>query len=437
MRKLLIGAAVTAATLLAAPAAMAQTEIEWWHAMGGRNGELVDQIAASFNEKQSDYVVKPVYKGNYTETLNAAIAAFRAGEPPAIVQVFEVGTATMMAAKGAIYPVYQLMEDAGEPFDQSDYLPAVISYYTTTDGKLLSMPFNSSTPVMWYNKDAFKKAGLDPDAPPKTWSQVAEYSREIVDAGYPCGFSFGWQSWVQLENFSAWHNVPFATKENGFAGTDTELVFNSPLHVRHIQNIADWGKEGLFKYGGRRGDSLPMFNNAECAMWMNSSAYYGGIKSAAQFDFGIAKLPYYEDVDGAPQNSIIGGATLWVMQGKSDAQYKAVAKFFTHLSSAEIQAMWHQETGYLPITLGAYELSKKQGFYEKEPGTDVAIQQMTAKQPTPNSKGLRLGNFVQIRDVINEELEAVWNGDKSAQEGLDTAVERGNELLRQFEKATN
>ena len=140
--------------------ALAVTEVQWWHAMGGVNGERVNKIAADFNASQSEYKVVPSYKGNYTETMTAAIAAFRAKEQPHIVQVFEVGTATMMAAKGAVYPVEQMMKDAGEAFDKSIYLPAVISYYQTSDGELLSMPFNSSTPVLWYNKDAFKKAGI-------------------------------------------------------------------------------------------------------------------------------------------------------------------------------------------------------------------------------------------------------------------------------------
>ena len=164
----------TAALIAGATPALAQTEIQWWHAMGGALGEKVDEIAAGFNATQSDYEVVPVYKGNYTETMTAAIAAFRTGQQPHIVQVFEVGTATMMAAEGAIYPVYQLMEDTNEPFDPDAFLPSVTGYYTTTDGRMLSMPFNSSTPVMYFNKEAFIAAGLDPDNPPRTWAEFGE-----------------------------------------------------------------------------------------------------------------------------------------------------------------------------------------------------------------------------------------------------------------------
>ena len=418
-----------------AGSAMAATEIQWWHAMGGKLGEKVVEIAEGFNASQSDYKVTPVYKGNYTETMTAAIAAFRAKQQPHIVQVFEVGTASMMAAKGAIYPVYQMMADAGEAFDPNDYLASVTGYYTDTDGNMLSMPFNSSTPVLYYNKTAFEKAGIS--GAPKTWPEVEAAAMKAQAAGYPCGFTTGWQSWVQIENFSAWHNLPTGTKANGFAGTDTEFVFNGPDHVKHIGQLAEWQKSKVFDYGGRRSESAPKFYGQECVMYMNSSASYAGVKANAKdFEFGVSSLPHWPDVGGAPQNTIIGGATLWVLQGHDAEDYKAAAKFFSYLSSAEVQADWHQFTGYLPITTAAFELSASQGFYEQNPGTDVAIKQMTNKAPTENSKGLRFGNFVQIRDIINEEMEAIWAGTKSAQEGLDDAVSRGNALLRKFEAAT-
>ena len=422
----------TTALALTAGTAMAQTEVQWWHAMGGTNGERVDKIAADFNATQSDYKVVPVYKGNYTETMTAAIAAFRAGEHPHLVQVFEVGTATMMAAKGAVYPVEQLMADAGESFDKSDYLPAVISYYQTPEGELLSMPFNSSTPVLWYNADALEAAGVQP---PKTWDEVKSAAKALVDNGMACGLSFGWQSWVMIENFGAWHNLETGTKENGFAGFDTEFTFNNEHVVARLADIASMSADKHFVYGGRRGDSLPLFTNGECGMWMNSSAYYGSIKGQAEFKFGQTMLPLDTNVADAPQNSIIGGATLWALAGHEAEEYKGLAKFMTYLSSAEVQAWWHQETGYVPITTAAAELSESQGFYEANPGTDTAIKQLSLNAPTPNSRGIRFGNFVQVRDVINEEMEALWAGDKTAQEAMDTAVKRGNELLRRFERS--
>jgi len=415
-------------------AAYAETEVQWWHAMGGTNGERVNKIAEDFNATQDEFKVVPVYKGNYTETMTAAIAAFRAKEHPQIVQVFEVGTATMMAAKGAIYPVEKLMQDAGEPFDGNAFLPAVASYYETTDGELLSMPFNSSTPVMWYNKDALDAAGA---SIPETWDDVKVAAQKLVDNGMDCGVSFGWQSWVMVENFSAWHNIGMGSKENGFAGFDTELTFNNASVAARLDDVAAMSKGNLFKYGGRRGDSLPLFTGGECGMWMNSSAYYGSIKGQAEFEFGQTMLPLDTSLADAPQNSIIGGATLWVLGGHDDAEYKGTAKFLTYLSSPEVQAWWHQETGYVPITTAAYELSKEQGFYESNPGTDTAIKQLSLNPPTANSRGLRFGNFVQIRDVINEEMEELWSGQKSAKDALDAAVERGNALLRKFERSAS
>ena len=413
----------------------AATEVQWWHAMGGLNGDRVNKIAADFNATQSDYEVVPVYKGNYTETMTAAIAAFRAKQQPHIVQVFEVGTATMMAAEGAVYPVEQVMKDGGEPFDKSTFLPAVISYYQTPDGELLSMPFNSSTPVLWYNQDALDKAGVA--SAPTTWDEMKSASEKLVAAGYKCGFSFGWQSWVMMENFSAWHNTPIGTKENGFAGLDTEFVFNNDGVKNRMAQIADWSKDSLFTYGGRRGDSLSMFTNGECGMWMNSSAYYGSIKKQAKFNFGQSMLPLDTAVADKPQNSVIGGATLWVLRGHEQDDYKGVAQFMTYLASPDVQAWWHQETGYVPITTPAYELSQQQGFYDSNPGTDTAIKQLSLNTPTPNSRGLRFGSFVQIRDIINEEMEAIWNGSKSASDAMDAAAERGNTLLRKFERANN
>lgn len=433
VRTKLLALAAVAAVGGGASAAQAQVEIEWWHAMGGELGKKVDQIASDFNAMQDDYAVKAVYKGDYTETMTAAIAAFRAGEQPHIVQVFEVGTATMMGAKGAIKPVHEIMSEYVEGWDPDAYLPAVKSYYTTPEGDLLSLPFNSSTPVLWYNQDALNEAGVE--SVPETWAEMEAASKKLMDAGYSCGFSSGWQSWVHIENMSAWHNQPIGTQENGFAGFDTELVFNDGVILRHISDMAGWAEDGVFKYGGRRGDSLPLFVTGECPMWMNSSAYYAAISEQADFAFGQSMLPYYDDVEGAPQNSIIGGATLWVLAGHADDEYEAAAQFFHYLSSPEVQADWHQSSGYVPITTAAYELSQEQGFYEENPGTDTAIKQLSLNEPTPNSKGLRFGNFVQVRDVINEELEAVWAGDKTAEEALDTAVERGNTLLRQFENS--
>jgi sn-glycerol 3-phosphate transport system substrate-binding protein len=412
-----------------------QITINWWFAHGGRLGEKVQSIVADFNSSQSEYKVVATYKGNYSDTMMAGIAAFRAKSPPHILQVFEVGTATMMAAEGAVKPVYEVMAESGLPFDPNAYLSTVAGYYTTSEGKMLSMPFNSSTPVLYYNVEAFEKAGLDPNKPPKTWPEVADYARKLTAVGYPGGFSTAWISWIHLENFSAWHNAPFGTKSNGFEGLDTEFVFNSPLHVKHVQQLADWQKEKIFVYGGRRNKGNALFSSGEVAMYTESSAGYAGFKKTCKFDFGTSMLPYWPDAAGAPQNTIIGGASLWVLQGHSPEEYKGVAAFFNYLSKAEVQADWHEFTGYLPITLAAYDLKKKQGFYNQNPQMETALKQMTLNKPTSNSRGLRFGNFVQMRAIMYDTLEAVFSGKKTAQQGLDDAADKGNKLLRKFEKA--
>jgi sn-glycerol 3-phosphate transport system substrate-binding protein len=429
-----IGRAVLAGAVLLSATARAQTEIHWWHSMQGALNDKLNELASGFNASQKEYKVVAIFKGQYPESMTAAIAAFRAGNAPHILQVFEIGTATMMGAKGAIKPVYQLMKEAGEPFDAKNYLPAVAGYYTDSKGNMLSLPFNSSTPVFYVNKDAFKKAGLDGTAP-KTWKEFAVAAGKLKASGQQCVYSTGWPSWVHVENFSAWHNLPIGTSENGIAGTDTEFRINSPQHVRHVEMLADFVKRGWFTYSGRKNEAEARFFSGECAMITSSSGAQANIRRNAKFDFSVNFLPYHDEIAGAPQNSIIGGASLWVMSGKKPAEYKGVTKFFSYLSSTSVQVDWHKSTGYVPITNAAYEVTKKDGYYEKVPGADIAVRQLTNKAPTPNSKGLRFGNYVQGREVIEEEMEAVLSGKKDARAAMGDAVRRGNDILRRFEAA--
>ena len=426
--------AATAAVTFASPA-QAVTEIMWWHAMAGELGRQLEKLAADFNASQSDYRIVPSYKGTYAETVTAAIFAFRSRSQPAIVQVNEIATATMMAAKGATYPVYELMRDQAEQFSPNAYLPVITGYYTDIAGNMLSFPFNVSTPILYYNKDLFRAAGLDPAVAPKTWAEVGEAAKRLRAAGAACGFTTSWPSWINVENFSAFHNLPISTKANGFGGLDAVLNFNNPLMVRHIAQLAEWQTTKVFDYSGRATTAEPRFQNGECGIFIGSSATRADIKANSKFEVGYGMLPYWPDVAGAPQNTIIGGATLWVLRDRPRDEYKGVARFFAFLSKPEVQAAWHQNTGYLPITRAAFDLTRAQGFYDRNPGTAISIEQITLKPPTENSKGLRLGSFVLIRDVIDDELEQAFSGKKSAQAALDSAVERGNRLLRQFERA--
>ncbi len=414
--------------------AHAQTEIQWWHSMTAVNNEWVNDLAKEFNASQKDYKIVPTFKGSYDESMTAAVAAFRSGNAPHILQVFEVGTATMMASKGVIMPVGQMMKDAGFKFDPTAYVPAVAGYYTAPNGQMLSFPFNSSTTVFYINKDAFKAAGIDASKPPTTWPEVALAAAKLKASGHKCPLTIAWQGWTQLESFSTWHNVEMATKRNGLGGMDARLVLNSPLHTRHIENLGNMAKQGLFVYKGRGNVPEATFVSGECAMITTSSGFYGNVKRNAKFDFALATLPYYPDVPGAPQNTVIGGASLWVTSGKKPAEYKGVATFFNFLSNPEVQSASHKRTGYLPITMAAFALTEKSGFYKANPGTDTAVNQMIRKT-TDKSRGIRLGNYVQIRAVEDEELEQVWGGKKTAKEALDSIVKRGNELLERFEKA--
>jgi sn-glycerol 3-phosphate transport system substrate-binding protein len=429
-----LGAAAALTLTLTGPAAAA-VEIQWWHAMQGERGRQVDRLAHDFNETQNEYRIVPIYKGNYADTLAAAIVALRSRQQPPIVQVVEIATATLMAAKGAIYPVHELMKDQGEAFDPTAYLPAIRNYYSDLSGNLLSFPFNSSTPILYYNKDQFRAVGLDPDKPPKTWPEVEAMGRKLVDAGVRCGITTEWPSWIHIENFSAYHNVPLATQGNGFAGLDAELTINNPTVVKHVAALAEWQKHKIYSYGGRANRAEPKFHSSECAMYIGSAGARGNILSNVTFEVGYGRMPYWPEVDEAPQNSIIGGATLWVLRGRPATEYRGVAKFFAFLSRPGLQAWWHQNTGYMPITRKAYELSRAQGFYDRNPGADIGIEQLMLHQPTENSRGLRLGSFLLIRDIIEDELEQILTGRKSAQAGLDAAVKHGNLMLRQFERA--
>ena len=424
-----------AAAGLYSTSAQAQTEIQWWHSMGGALGEALNGLANKFNESQKDYKIVATFKGSYPESMTAAIAAFRSGNAPHLLQVFEVGTATMMAAKGAVVPVAKVMADSKVTFDPKAYLPSVTGYYSDQKGNMLSFPFNSSTVMFYVNKDAFKKAGLDPEKAPKTWKEVLAAAEKLKASGHACPYTTSWPSWMHIENFSAWHNVPIGTKENGFGGLDTQFAINSPLHVRHISMLADMSKKGLFTYAGRTNQGDAKFSSGECAMFSGSTGAQAGIRKAGNFEWSINFIPYHDDVAGAPQNSIIGGASVWIMGGKKADEYRGVARFLAFLSQPEIQMGWHTTTGYVPITQAAYDMTKKSGFYDKDPGAELAVKQMTNKAPTANSKGLRFGNFVQGRTVIEEELENVFSGKKEAKAALDDAVKRGNEILRHFEAA--
>ncbi len=418
-----------ALTLLLPVPALAKTEIHFWHAMTGVLNERVNEIASKFNATQTDYEVHAIYKGDYATTLTAAVAAYRAKQPPHVVQVFDVGTQTMLSS-GAVYPVYQLMKDNGIVIDWNDLIGPVKSYYSS-GGNLYSMAFNSSTPILYYNKDLFKKAGLA-EKPPTTWAEVESMAKKLVAAGAKCGFSTAWPSWVLMENMHAWHDQPFADKNNGFDGLATTLQINGSFGVKMMDLLARGSKEGWYTYNGRGPKGEANMGAGECGIFISSSAFIAGLTRASEgkFTWATGSLPH---MDGLPQgNSIIGGATLWVMKGAKPEEYKGVAQFFKYLASTENQAWWAGVTGYLPISNAAVKALEASGHFQKNPNQLTAIKQMNSGKTTPNSQGIRLGNFVSVRDVIEEQMENIFSGKKTPKQGLDDAVAKSNDILKEF-----
>ncbi len=435
------------AVLGALPAALAapritrgseRTKIIVWHAMASTPGEEIGKLIAKFNTSQDRVEVTGLFKGVYKDLLTAMAAAWRAGEAPHIAQVFEVGTETMMESGPVIKPVWKLSEETGITLDPGMYIPSVRGYYSSADGRLISAPFNSSTAICWYNQDVFEKAGLDPNRFPATWPEVVELARTIRDkqaAQFPV--ITGSVVWAHFEQFSAIHNLPYATEANGFKGLGAELKINSPAHVRNLQRLLDMSKEGTFHYTGRDGSGDGAFLSGQAAIDFTSSALRGSLISGAKFRWAAAPLPYDPQVIREPINSVIGGASFWVLTApkRSPEEYRAGAAFLQFLRQPENDAEWSEVTGYVPITHAGFALAQKQGYFAKNPGADIPVGQLSRGQVTDNSRGFHLGRMAEIRTIIEEECEKALAGQQGAQAALDSAVNRGNKVLRDFQRS--
>ena len=415
----------------AAAAGHGAEEIRFWHAMSGPVGEEFDRLVARFNASQPQYRVVSSFQGPYDAVLADEIAVRKGtGGSPHIVQVQESATADMMRS-GAARPLWQVLQESGQRLD-ARFLPAVATSFSDPEERLLALPFNVSTPVLYFNRDAFRKAKLDPSSPPKTWYEMPAALAALLESGQPCALTTAWPSWVLLENMSAWHNQAFATQDNGMAGGDARLSFNRRLMVRWISVLSSWQKSGYFTYAGRGDQAEARFASGECALLTSSSASYSQLRKAAPFELGVAQFPYYDDFDDAPQNTLIQGSGLWLIAGLPANEYKGAARFLAYISAVDVQATWHQRTGHVPTTLPAYELTRRQGFYKANPGHEIAVRQLLLKAPTNDSKGIRLAEFRRIRSIIDEELEGVWDGSKTPLDALNAAVRRGNEVLEKL-----
>lgn len=426
MWKTLMAASALALTTAAAQAE--KVEIELWHAMGGALGEATNAVVEQFNASQDQYNLTPIYKGNYEETLTATIAAFRAGEQPNIVQVFDAGAATIIGAQGAVIPAQDLIEQAGFTF-RDDYIPGVANFYADENGKMVGMPFNSSTPILYYNVEALEKAGVEP---PVTWEEFEQIAPKLVEAGFvPMAQSH--LPWIFTENFMSRHNLQFATNANGYGGAEgTRLLVNVEPLKMHFTRVKEWIDAGLFGYYGTGwGDNQAPFENGEVAMWLGSSASFGGLRQSADFEFRSTFLPYWQAVTEEPYHTFIGGAALFAMTGHEEAENEASAAFFQFLSSAEPQVFWHKQTGYVPITTEAYELAREQGYYDEIPFAETGTQQLQGRAGEWNS-GYRMGFYVQIRDVMNREYGRIFSGEATVDEAFDIIEQEGNRLLERF-----
>lgn len=413
---------------LAAPV-FAETEITWWHGMGGQLGEVVNKISADFNASQDEYKITPVFKGTYEETLTATIAAFRAGEQPNIVQVFDAGAATVIAAPGAVLPVEDLLKANDVPFDIEDYISGVRYFFADSDGKMIGMPFNSSSPIMYYNTEALEKAGV---TPPKTWEEFETVTAPALkDAGY-IPMTQSHMPWIFTENFFSRHNLPFASDNNGFDSVNVTINIDAPEIKDHFASFKSWVDEGLFGfYGAAWDDNAKPFEQGDAAMWLGSSGSFGGLAQKADFEFSSTYLPYWEKITTEPKQTFIGGAANFAMSGHSDEENKATAEFFRYLTSPEVQYMWHKETGYVPITTAAYELAKEDGHYDRFPAAETGILQLSLPAGE-NTRGYRMGFYVQIRDVMNREYTRLLTGETSVEDAFAAIKKEADELLARF-----
>jgi len=438
MSKRIFAAAMLAATsLVSAVPASAQQRIqfEYWYGLTGRLGEIMEEHCKRFNDSQTKYEAKCIGQGGYDKAEQNTIAAYRSKQHPTMVQIYDAGTVNFMLS-GATYNAPDLDKDFNMKTDWSAYFPGIANYYATSKGQMWSFPYNSSTALLYWNKDAWAKIGKTKG--PETIEEWFDDIRAMKKAGVECGFAFDYDTWMPLEQFSAIHNLPIATKNNGYDGLDAELIFNKTKFADYMK---DWKK--LLDEGAARIQTaqtgktiIQAFTDGTCASMLSSVANHGVVGSTAKpgLNWGVTKLPVYKDFKR--HNSLVGGASLWLLQGKSKPEYEAAAAYIQFLLQPKEEQWFADVTGYIPVTNTGYKAMVDSGFYTdpKRQGREIAIESLTFTPPTPVSRGIRLGNFTQIRAEIRSELEAAFTGKKEMQAALDEAAARSNQILRRFEQ---
>ncbi len=409
-------------------------DIQLWHGFDGPLEKIFCEIVDDFNHHSGSYKIVPVKKGNYLEVVEKGLEAFKTQEHPQILQVYEVATLSMMHMPKLFVPVDELMSSYNKKFDPDVYIDAVRSFYSTASGKMVSFPWNASTGVVFYNKEAFAKAGLDPEKLPETWEELEKACTKLIACGYK-GFTTAWPAAYHLELISSWHNLPFCTRGNGFDGLSTRFVFNNPDTISHLSKLVEWKKNGMFTYAGRLSDAAEkLFTDQQCAILMQGANRLPLLKQKSSFPIGVGYFPYWSSIAHKPFNLPIGGSSFWVMSGFTEEEYRGIAQFFEYLSSTGIQAYWHQKTGYLPITDAAYHLTKKKGFYKNNPAAEIPVLEVMSSPPTPYTHGIRVGNYMQIREMIVDHLEKVFAEELTPKQALDSAVKKGDTFLETFER---
>ncbi|BCA96461.1 glycerol-3-phosphate ABC transporter substrate-binding protein [Legionella antarctica] len=411
-------------SLLFSSLALAErVELVFWHGMAGNLGEEVRLLADDFNLSQSEFTIKPVYKGDYVETLTSFAAAFRAHQAPAIVQVFEVGTAIMLSPKGVIKPVDVLMHEQNMRLPKDDFIQSVREFYSR-DGQLMAMPFNLSVPVLYYNRDILAKVGYSQANFPHTWGELEVLAEKIKKAGYDCTYTTAYPGWVLFESYLAIHGLTLTE--------EARAVFNTPQLARHIQRLKRWHDLHYFRYGGRVDDATIFFTSGVCPLFSQSSGAYNSLLAFVPFNLGVSTMPLDTQASPTRHANVAGGAALWAVNGQNEVQYKGIAQFFVFIARPEIQKRWHEHTGYLPLGLKGIYAAIVQA--SKHPSLLLARSDL---EGPVNAKPFKhTGPQNQIRSINDEVLEAMFAGLINSDQALQEAMDRSNHVLLRFSQNT-
>lgn len=410
-----------------------QKDIFVWHTHDGFIENKLHEIAKHFNSRSKDFRVVVERKGNFSESFEKAMKAHKEGTGPHLLQVMDIATQTMILQPKSFVPVHDLFEKYAPEIKEDNYIDVIRNFYSSSDGKMLSFPWNTSTAALYYNKNAFREVGLDPEKPPQTWEELEKACEKLVGSSYK-GFTTAWPSAYHLEHFCAIHNIPFASHSNGFNGLGARLLFQESKHVvDHVEKLCKWQKNGIFAYGGRDNIAEELFTSGRVGIFLQRASRVENLRRRADFEMGVGYYPYSDKLVDAPYNLDIEGSSFWALSGFTDNEYKGMTEFLSFIASPEIQANWHMTTTFLPVTKKGSEIAAASGYYQKNPIADIAITEVLKRPKAEFTKGLRLGNYLTIRNEIVDSLEQAFSSVITPKEALDTAALQGNELLAQFE----